>query len=57
MNLKKIIPSAPEVGREALIVLGGVLLAAWILSRFPKLQKFVSDSSITVKDSKGNTIF
>ncbi len=57
MNLKKIIPTAPEIGREALIVLGGVLMAAWILSRFPKLQKFVSDSSITVKDSSGKPIF
>lgn len=57
MNLKKIIPSAPEIGREALIVLGGVLIAAFILSRFPKLQRFVSDNSVTVKDTQGNSLF
>ncbi len=57
MNLKKIIPSAPEIGREALIVLGGVLIAAWILSKFPALQKFVSDNSVTVKDSNGKSLF
>ncbi|WP_426078864.1 hypothetical protein [Janthinobacterium sp. PSPC3-1] len=57
MNLKSIIPTGPQVAREALIVLGGMLLAAFILSRFPKLQKFVTDNSLAVKDDKGNTLF
>ena len=57
MNLKGIIPTGPQVAREALIVLGGLLVAAFILSRFPKLQKFVTDNSLTVKDDKGNTLF
>ena len=57
MNLKSIIPTGPHVAREALIVLGGMLLAAFILSRFPKLQKFVTDNSLAVKDDKGNTLF
>jgi len=57
MDIKKIIPSGPEVAREALIVLGGVLIAAWILSRFPALQKFVTDNSITVKNKDGNVMY
>ncbi|WP_426078857.1 hypothetical protein [Janthinobacterium sp. PSPC3-1] len=57
MNLKSIIPTGPQVAREALIVLGGVLIAAFILSRFPKLQKFVSDNSLTVKDTAGNNLY
>lgn len=57
MNLQKIIPTGPEVAREALIVLGGVLIAALILSRFPALQKFVSNNSLTVKAPDGNILY
>lgn len=61
MNLQKtissIIPTGPQVAREALIVLGGVLIAAFIISRFPALRKFVGDASITVKDDNGNIIY
>lgn len=57
MNLSKIIPTGPEVAREALIVLSGVLIAALILSRFPALQKFVSQNSLTVKADDGSTLF
>lgn len=56
-SLKEIIPTGPQVAREALIVLGGVLIAAWILSRFPALKKFVTDASITVNDSHGNNLY
>lgn len=57
MNLTKIIPTGPEVLREALIVLGGVLIAAWVLSKFPALQQFVASNSVTVKDGNGNTLW
>lgn len=57
MNLTKIIPTGPEVAREALVVLAGVLIAALILSRFPALQKFVSQNSLTVKADDGSTLF
>lgn len=57
MSLKNIIPTGPQVAREALIVLGGVLIAAFILSRFPKLQAFVSQNSLTVKDGQGNILY
>jgi len=56
-NLKKIIPTGPEVLREALIVLGGVIIAAWVLSKFPALQQFVASNSVTVKDGNGNTLW
>lgn len=56
-NLSKIIPSVPEVAREGLIVLGGVLIAAYILSRFPKVRDFVTAQSITVKDGRNNTLY
>lgn len=38
-----LIPSIPEVGREALIVLGGALLAAFIVGKFPKLREWIKD--------------
>jgi hypothetical protein len=57
VNLSKIVPSVPEVAREGLIVLGGVLIAAYILSRFPKVRDFVTAQSITVKDGRNNTLY
>lgn len=57
VNLSKIIPSPVEVGREGLIVLGGLLIAALILSRFPKIRDFVAGQSITVKDSRNNILY
>jgi len=55
--LKKVVPTPTAVIREGLIVLGGVLIAAYVISKFPKLQTFVQDSSITVKDGKGSILF
>lgn len=57
VDIKKIIPPPTAVLREGLIVLGGVLIAAWIISRFPALKKFVSDASITVNDAQGNNLW
>lgn len=57
MNIKPIIPSVPQVAREGLIVLGGVLIAAYILSRFPRLRDWVTAQSITVKDPNNNVFF
>lgn len=55
--VKQVIPTGPQVAREALIVLGGVLIAAFVISRFPKLQKFVMANSVTVKSEDGNVLF
>lgn len=57
MNLTKIIPTGPEVAREAIIVLGGILIAAYVLSRFPKIRDWVAAQSITVKESSGRTLY
>lgn len=40
-KLPKIIPSAPEVAREAIIVIGGALLAAWVIGQFPSLKAWM----------------
>lgn len=37
----KILPTAPEVAREALIVVGGALLAALIVGRLPTLRDWI----------------
>jgi len=57
MDLKKIVPAPEAVLREGLIVLGGVLIAAYILSKFPTLQQFVTSNSVTVKDGNGNVLY
>nr|DAD55501.1 MAG TPA: hypothetical protein [Corticoviridae sp.] len=57
MDIKNIIPKPEAIAREAIIVLAGVLIAAYVLSRFPKLQTFVSSNSVTVKDQNGNLLF
>lgn len=57
MNLKKVIPEPTAIMREGLIVLGGILIAAFVISRFPSLKTWVSDNSVTVKDGDGNTLW
>ena len=37
----KIIPSIPEIGREALIVIAGALLAAAVMSQFPVVKAWI----------------
>lgn len=52
-----ILPTVPELAKSTLITLGGVLLAAFIISRFPKVRAFVAGQSISVKDANGNILF
>lgn len=37
----KVIPTAPEVAREALIVVGGAILAALVIGQFPPLRDWI----------------
>jgi hypothetical protein len=53
----KILPTVPELAHSTLVTLGGLLLAAFILSRFPKVGAFVAGQSLTVKDGSGKTIY
>lgn len=57
LPINKIIPSVPEVLHEGLLVLGGILVAAFVLSRFPALRQFVTNNSLTVKDQQGNLLY
>lgn len=41
-----IIPTAPEVLREAVIVLAGVVIAALVLRAFPPLRVWVKESGL-----------
>jgi hypothetical protein len=56
-EMDKYIPTFPEVVREGIIVLGGVLLAAYVLSKMPKVRAFVENNSLTVKDSSGTVLY
>lgn len=57
IDLAKIIPPPTAVLREGLIVLGGLLLAAYVISKFPAVQKFVAANSLTVRDGDGKVLF
>ncbi|MFL6675888.1 MAG: hypothetical protein ACJ8LG_21675 [Massilia sp.] len=57
VNLGKIIPAPEAVLREGLVVLGGVLIAAYIISRFPAAQRFVAANSVTVKSPDGSVLW
>ncbi len=57
MNLREILPTPQRLALEVLIVAGGVLGAAFLISRFPALQKFVQQNSVVVKDGDGKVIF
>jgi hypothetical protein len=48
--IKQIVPTIPEVLREALIVVGGVLIASWVLSNFPALKSYVTANSVTLPE-------
>ena len=54
--MNKFIPTLPELTREVLIVLVGLVGAAFILSRFPALRDFVTGNSLTIKDTSGKTL-
>lgn len=37
----KILPTVPEIGREAIIVIGGAILAALVMSQFPSVRAWI----------------
>jgi len=41
VKLAKLVPTVPEVGREALIVIGGAILAALVISQVPGLRAWI----------------
>lgn len=58
MNIKAIIPTPTEVARETLILIGGVICAALILSRFPGLKSWIADQgTVVLKDEQGRVLW
>jgi len=47
--MKNWLPSLPAISRETLAVLAATLIAAYIISRFPQVQRFINENSVTVK--------
>ena len=43
--MKAVLPSAPEVLRESLVLIGGAILAALILSQLPELRRWISNNT------------
>lgn len=41
--MKKLFPSLPELGRETLIVLGGAIIAAFIVGQSPALKAWIRE--------------
>jgi hypothetical protein len=39
--MPKLIPTMPEIGREAIIVLAGAIVAAAVMSQFPTLKNWI----------------
>jgi hypothetical protein len=56
-KLPAFIPPPTAIVREGIVVLGGLLLAAFILSRFPSLGAWVAGQSITLKDPQGRVLY
>ncbi len=57
MNLREMIPGPERIVFEVLVVTAGVLGAAFLISRFPAIQRFVQNSSVTVKSTAGEILF
>ena len=41
----KVIPTAPELAREALIIIGGAIIAAVVLSKLPALRAWIATNT------------
>ncbi|CAN7403326.1 hypothetical protein LJR129_002497 [Acidovorax sp. LjRoot129] len=44
MNLKAFIPTPAEFGREALILLGGALIAAFLMRQLPSVRQYIREA-------------
>ena len=43
--MSNVLPSAPEVLRESLVLIGGAILAALTLSQMPELRRWIADNT------------
>lgn len=44
MKIPAIIPSPNDLGREVLIVVGGAIIAAFLISQWPWARKYIRDA-------------
>lgn len=44
MNLKALIPTPAEFGREALILIGGALIAAFLMRQLPSVRSYIREA-------------
>lgn len=44
MKLPAFVPSAPEIGREAIILICGALIAAFLMRQLPSVRTYIRDS-------------
>lgn len=42
MKVRALIPTVPEIGREAVIVLAGALLAALVIGQLPGVREWIA---------------
>lgn len=45
----RFLPTLPQITAEAVSILCATLVAAYIISRFPAVQRFVNDNSVSLK--------
>jgi hypothetical protein len=57
LNFKEMLPTPERMVLEVIIVTAGVLGAAFLISRFPAIQRFVQASAVTVKTEAGEILF
>lgn len=43
MNIKAVIPKPVEIGREALIVIAGALIAAFVIGQLPAVRNWIKE--------------
>lgn len=44
MNIKALIPTPAEFGREAIILIGGALIAAFLMRQLPSVRQYIRDA-------------
>lgn len=43
------LPTLPQISRETIAVIAATIIAAWVITRFPSIQRLVNDGSVTIK--------
>lgn len=43
--MKTLVPTLPELGREAIIVIAGALIAALVLSQLPSVRAYIQKNT------------